>query len=72
MGLVPINLEMYVLSQLGSRFEITEGQQQSKMASKISRSQDFIEISGFLWDFNLWISGFYGIYGISMGPILQK
>ena len=32
------------------------GQQQSKMASKISRSQDFIGISGFLWDFNLWIS----------------
>ena len=29
------------------------GQQQSKMVSKISRSQDFIEISGFLWDFNI-------------------
>ena len=35
---------------------------------KISRSQDFIGISGFLWDFNLWISvdfrismGFMGV-----------
>ena len=29
------------------------GQQQSKMVSKISRSQNFIKISGFLWDFNI-------------------
>ena len=40
------------------RYKFTGGQQQSKMVSKISRSQDFIGISGFLWDFNLWISRF--------------
>ena len=44
------------------------GQQQSKMVSKISRSQDVIGISGFLWDFNLWISRFlwdlWDFYGI--------
>ena len=47
------------------------GQQQSKMASKISRSQDFygisiygfLWISGFLWD--LW--DFYGIIYVSYG-----
>ena len=50
------------------------GQQQSKMVSKISRSQDFIGISGFLWDFNLWISrflwdlwDFYGIISVFYG-----
>ena len=45
----------------------SKGQQQSKMASKISRSQDFIGISGFLWDFNSWISMDFRISMGSMG-----
>ena len=55
------------------------GQQQSKMVSKISRSQDFIGISGFLWDFNLWISrflwdlwDFYGIISVFYGNTRNK
>ena len=54
-------------------------QQQSKMVSKISRSQDFIGISGFIWDFNLWISrflwdlwDFYGIISVFYGNNRNK
>ena len=42
---------------------VPRGQQKSKMASKISGSQDFIEISGFLWDLWDYFPYFTKIFG---------
>ena len=48
-----IDLPTQITPGMAYSYNNTRGQQQSKMVSKISRSQDFIEISGFLWDFNI-------------------